>query len=33
MISKRNTIMFVSIMAISLLVLSVGAEGFDGHGG
>jgi len=33
MISKRNTIMFVSIMAVPLLVLSVVAEGFDGHGG
>ena len=33
MISKRNTNLFMLIMAISSLMLSVGAEGFDGHGG
>ena len=33
MMSKRNTNLFVSIMAISLLMLSVGAEGFDGRAG
>ena len=33
MSSKRNTILFVSIMAIFPSVLSVEAEGFDGHGG
>ncbi|MBW2566980.1 MAG: hypothetical protein JRE24_08920, partial [Deltaproteobacteria bacterium] len=32
MISKQNMILFVSIMAISPSVLSVVAEGFEGHG-
>ncbi|MCP4454595.1 MAG: hypothetical protein GY809_24315, partial [Planctomycetes bacterium] len=33
MMSKRNPNLFVLIMAISLCVLSVVAEGFHGHGG
>ena len=33
MSSKRNTILFVSIMAIFPSVLSVEAEGLDSHGG
>jgi len=32
MMSKRNTNLFMLIMAISSLMLSVVAEGFDGHG-
>jgi hypothetical protein len=33
MISRRNTNLFMLIMAISSLMLSVGVEGFDGQGG